>query len=107
VQIFAATTNFYVSNISSYGVQINIVDGVSYSIQTGTLPATYLTGITGVHGVFTAAIRVNITGLVFPQTLTLSKNSVILETLNPAIDGNYIFASQSFLSTDELVILLN
>lgn len=107
VNVFAAAVNFYVSNISSYGVQINIVDGVSYSIATGSLPATYLTGITGQHGTFSTPIRVNITGLVFPQTLTLSKNGVILETLSPAIDGNYIFASQSFLSTDELVILLN
>lgn len=107
MNIFPAAINFYVSNTSSYGVQINIVDGVSYAIATGSFPITYLTGITGQHGTFTNPIRVNITGLVFPQTLTLEKNSVILETLFPAIDGNYIFASQSFVDGDELVIRLN
>lgn len=107
VNVYAAAINFYISNTSSYGVQINIVDGLSYAISTGVFPITYLTGITGQHGTFTGPIRVNITGLVFPQTLTLEKNSVILETLFPAIDGNYIFASQSFVDGDELVIRLN
>lgn len=108
VEIFAPATNLYVNNVSSYGVQINIVDGISYVTESGSFPVTYLASVTGRHGTFSSRpIRVNITGLVFPQTLTLQKNGVILETLNPAIDGNYIFAAQSFIDTDELIINLS
>lgn len=99
-------TKLYISNISSGGVLINSASGFSYVILTGSFPLAYGTGITGVHGAFTSVITLNITGIIFPQTLSISKNGSLLQSISVTTDGNHNFSIQTFLSTDLLEIVL-
>lgn len=106
IEVLPATSTLFISNISSGGVFINSASGFSYVVSTGSFPLAYGTGITGVHGAFTSVITLNITGIIFPQTLSISKNGSLLQSISVTADGNYPFSIQTFLSTDLLEIVL-
>lgn len=105
--VYTATTNFYVSNLSTGGVSINSISGIGYVIQTGSLPIGIYSGITGVHGDYTGKILFNISGITFPFSLSLKVNSIDIETIPVIADGDYEFSVQTYLSTDEIIIILS
>lgn len=105
--IVGAPTNFYVSNLSTAGISIMTVTPDEYVIQTGSFPINYQTGITGAHGGFTAELVVDIEGVVFSFTLGLYKNGSLLQSFTVATDGEYTFDEQTFLNTDQVLIVLN
>lgn len=107
VTVLDNTTNFYISNLSTSGVKITKVIPKHWVIQTGSLPIHYLSGITGVHGGFTDSLSVFVTGIVFPVTLTMYKNGSSLQSFTVESDDQYTFDEQTFLSTDQIVIVLN
>lgn len=106
IEVFAATSTLFISNISSGGVFINSASGFSYVISTGSFPLAYGTSITGSHGAFASVITLNITGIIFPQTLSISKNGSLLQSVSVTADGDHSFSIQTFLSTDLLEIVL-
>lgn len=107
ITVYGPTANFYVSNLSTAGVVITKVIGLPRTLLTGTFPIHYLSGVTGVHADYTGIVTVFITGIVFPFTLSLYKNAVLLEAITVTTDDSYSFAEQSFLSADQSVIILN
>jgi len=96
----------YVNNAATSGVFITSVGGISYVILSGSLPVGSLQSMSVVHPDYTGIIGVGITGVIFPISLKLYKNSVLLETLPVTGPGGYIFASQTYLSSDSIEILL-
>lgn len=95
-----------VTNAATSGVFITSLGGISYTIQSGSIPVGSSQVLSVVHPDYTGVIGLGITGVTFPLSLKLYKNSVLLETLPVTGNGGYIFASQSYLTSDLIQILL-
>lgn len=106
IEIIDNTTNFFILNNSTAGVKITKVIPKMWVIQTGSLPVHYLGEITGAHNGFTASLTVFITGIIFPYTLYLKKNGVVLQSLTVSTDDAYQFDEQTFINTDQIQIVL-
>lgn len=88
------------------GVSLQSISGVSYSNLSQAFPVAFGETLLAAYASFTGVITVNITGVVFPFLITLSKNGIELQAEVIHSDGPFSFDSQSFLSTDLLEILL-
>lgn len=91
--------------------RINSVTGLPYVITSGSFPVSLVTPLSGIHDAYTGTITVNVTisfgPAIFPKDLVLRKNAIHVETINIPSNGTYVFASQSYLSTDVIQIVLN
>lgn len=99
-----AVMTIYNNTVS--GVFITSIGGISYTIQTGSLPIGNGQSMAVVHPAYTGVIGVGISGVVFSYSLKLYKNAVLLETLPVTGSGGYIFASQTYLTSDVIEIIL-
>ncbi len=116
----AATDNYSAYNQTTFG---NCEGGgdvdTVFIVNIGTISIDDVTGIdgfslagsvgggqvqTGIHGDFTAAIGVTISGTPVSGSLSLFKNGVLLECNNIGSAGSYSFSSFSFLSTDSIQV---
>lgn len=100
--VLPAPITFTVTNQSS-GVITKIIPGF-FTIVTGSFPISNGQSLTGVHPAFTAGYSVFIEGLVFPSTLSLVRNGVLLESIPVFADDAYTFGDQTFLSADTIQI---
>lgn len=103
--VLPAVSNFSVSKV--FISKINSVTGIEYLITSGTFPMTGVMTLTGVHGDYTGTISVNISNILFPLSLRLLKNGVELEVKPVPSNNTYVFASQSYLTTDNIQIILD
>lgn len=109
IQVYAAVINFFVDNNANYGTQIiNVLypSGAWYTVSTGSFPVNYLQSLTGLQGGITDPIQVEIFGIVFPQTLTLYKNGIALQSLAISVNEIAVFSAFTFTSSDEMRITL-
>lgn len=95
-----------VFNNTVSGVFINSLGGIPYTIQSGSLPIGNGQQLQVIHPDYTGGIGVGISGVVFPYSLKLYRNAVLLETLSVTGSGGYIFADQSYLTSDVIEIIL-
>lgn len=114
-QIFDYTINVYEStsnlSVSTTGFQQRITDitGITYTIISGSFPVrqgTFPPTMDAVFDDYTGVINVSVSGITFPKTLYLYKNAVEQEAIPVPSNGTYTFASASYLSTDNLQIIL-
>lgn len=103
--VISGTVNFFVGG-RFFTSRINSITGPDYILTSGSLPAVGPTAIEGVHDAYTGTITVIVQGIVFPLTLRLEVNGVLLEAIPVPSDDTYVFASQSYLTTDEISIIL-
>lgn len=106
-EVVPETTTLYVSNLAAAPVKINSVVGIPYTLLTAGFPVASFASVNGVHGAFSGPIEVNVGGSVFPGSLSLIINSVLIQTLTTSADGAYIFSAVTCSSTDIIQISLN
>lgn len=99
--VVAGTVNFFIGGRFLTAI-IQSVTGPDYELTSGSLPA--IANAEGVHDAYTGTISVGVSGIVFPVTLRLQRNGGLLEDIPVASNGTYVFASQTYLSTDEISI---
>lgn len=107
INVIDNTTNFFVSNLAATPAKITKIIPKHWVVQTGSLPIHSLQSLTAAHGGFTESLSVFINGITFPYTLELYKNGSLLQTFPVTTDDQYTFDEQAFLSTDQIVIVLN
>jgi len=100
------TPNLLIFNNSTSGVFITSVGGITYTLQSGSIPIANGQNISAIHANYTGIIGIGISGVVFPYSLKLYRNVILLENLPVLANGGYIFGSQTYLSTDEIQIIL-
>lgn len=104
--ILAASSAITITNNSASGVFITAVGGIPWTLYTGSFPLGYPSSIGGVHGAYTGVISVTISGMVFTYVLKLYKNGSLLQAFPVNTNTTHNFASQIFLSTDTIQIVL-
>lgn len=103
-EVLPMTNNFSVSN--AFFLTINSVTGITYYITSGHFPVSGIGSVAGIHGDYTGTITVKVSNLsLAPRTLRLKKGIITLETKTVTANGDYTFASQSYLSTDAIFII--
>lgn len=101
----ANSNNIFISS-NSFS-RITDVTGITYIIMGGAFPVSLVSSVSGIHNDYTGQIFVTVSHIIFPGTLILKKNGVELESKAVPSNGTYDFASQSYLSTDNIQITLN
>jgi hypothetical protein len=104
--ILPGTNNFFVTR-AYFTTIVRSVTGIGYTITSGFIPSVGMTSTAGVHGAYTGTIGVELLNISFPLTLRLIVNSVEQEAKPVPSNGWYEFASGTYLSTDQIEILLN
>lgn len=95
-----------IHNSSGAGVFINSMSGIPYTIQSGTFPIAYLRVVSVVHPAYTGQIFITVSGVIFPYSLKLYVNDILIQTMAVGASGIYDFASQTYLSSDRIQIIL-
>lgn len=101
----ANSDNIFISSPSIS--RITSVADIPFVITGGSFPVYLSSSVSGIHNDYTGIISVAVTNIIFPKTLRLIKNGVQLEGIAVSSNGTYPFASQTYLSTDVIQIILN
>lgn len=99
--VVSGTVNLFIAGRFLTAI-IQSVTGPDYVLTSGSLPA--FANAEGIHDAYTGTISVRVTGIVFPVTLRLQRNGVVLEDIPVSSNRVYVFASQTYLSTDSISI---
>lgn len=86
--------------------RITNVTVIPYVITGGSYPVSATSSVYGIHNDYTGIITVTTGPIFFPRVLRLQRNGITLETKPVTTSGNYSFASQVYLSTDTINIIL-
>lgn len=106
--VYEATSNLNVAT-TGFTQRITNITGITYTIISGSFPVrqgTFPPTMDAVFDDYTGVINVSVSGITFPKTLYLYKNAVVQEAIPVPSNGTYTFASASYLSTDNLQIIL-
>lgn len=109
VTIQPPVINFFVQNTANYGVQIVGVLYIGspwYTITSGSFAVNYMQALQGIHSGWDSAISVEVFGIVFTQTLTLYKNGIAIEAKSVSVNEIVNFTPVTFLSSDEIKIII-
>lgn len=104
LSVMSGDVNFYVNDFLT--AIILSVTGPEYVLTSGSIPTVGPIPVEGIHAAYTGTIAVRVRDIVFPLQLKIKRNSIELESIPVSVDGTYTFATQSYLSTDIIEILL-
>jgi hypothetical protein len=94
---------FFVSGSFS---RITGVTGIPFTVTTGSFPVYLSNTASGVHNDYTGDISVTVSTIIFPRTLRLYKNDVLMQSIAVTANGTYTFSSASYLESDVIKIYL-
>jgi hypothetical protein len=94
---------FFVSGSFS---RITGVTGIPFTVTTGSFPVYLSNTASGIHNDYTGDISVTVSTIIFPRTLRLYKNEVLMESIAVTANGTYTFSSASYLESDVIKIYL-
>lgn len=105
IEIGPATSNLSVTNISFTGAVISGVSGIGYSILSGSFPVG--SELTGSHGNYLGVVRVNVTSVAFPCTLSIYKDGVLQQSLAVTSSGLHSFTPFTIFTANDINIVLS